>query len=151
MQPAFLGMAIASGIHAAEEYIYPGGFLRWVRIAFPRSALGPARALLINAVFFALVLSPLWSTPRAAPVFSLSIAGLLLANGVLHIAGSLVTHRYSPGAVTSSACYFPSAIYAFVTLAPQWRMSAAQVAGAVLLGIGWQLLPLPFLLRREQG
>jgi hypothetical protein len=35
VEPAFLGMAIVSGLHVAEEYVYPGGFLRWIRSVFP--------------------------------------------------------------------------------------------------------------------
>ncbi len=69
MEPAFLGMAIASGLHAAEEYVYPGGFLRWIRSLFPHTAPGVGGAIIINGAFFALVLSPLVSPPQATPVF----------------------------------------------------------------------------------
>jgi hypothetical protein len=78
-------MAIASASHAIEEYIYPGGFLGWMRGVFPHSAPGVGAAIAINGAFFALVLSPLVSAPQATPIVSMSIAGLLLANGALHV------------------------------------------------------------------
>jgi hypothetical protein len=116
---AFWGMAVASGIHAAEEYVYPGGFLRWMRSVFPRSAPGGRGAIVINGAFFVLVFSPLISDPQVTPVFSMSIATLLLANGALHVAGTYLTGRYSPGVITSVLCYFPAAIFTWITIPPQ--------------------------------
>jgi hypothetical protein len=52
VEPTFLGMAIASGLHAAKEYVYPGGFLRWIRSVFPHAALGVVGAIVINGAFF---------------------------------------------------------------------------------------------------
>jgi hypothetical protein len=150
MEPAFLAMAIASGLHAVEEYLYPGGFLGWLRSVFPRTAPGSVGAILINGAFFCLVLSPLFSNAQRTPIFSLSIAGLLLANGALHVIGTLVTRRYSPGTVTSVFCYFPTSVYSLLTIAPRWHMGAPQVIGAISLGVFWQLLPLGFMARRSR-
>jgi hypothetical protein len=149
LEPAFLGMAIASGLHVVEEYVYPGGFLRWMRSVFPYTAPGVGGAIIINAAFFALVLSGL-SSPQATPVFSMSIAGLLLANGALHVAGTFLTGRYSPGVVTSVLCYFPSAIYTLVTIPPKWQMGVLRVLAAILLGVFWQAIPLAFILRHRR-
>ena len=149
VEPAFLAMAIASGLHAVEEYLYPGGFLRWLRSVFPRSAPRSVDAIIINGAFFCLVLSPLFSNAQRSPIFSLSIAGLLLANGALHVAGTLVTRHYSPGTVTSIFCYFPASIYSLLTIAPKWHMGVPQVIGAISLGVLWQLLPLGVMARRS--
>ena len=54
MEPAFGGMAIASASHAIEEYIYPGGFLGWMRGVFPHSAPGVGTAIAINGAFLRL-------------------------------------------------------------------------------------------------
>ena len=149
MEPAFLAMAIASGLHFLEEYVYPGGFLNWMRSVFPNTAPGLVGAIIINVAFFALVLSPLAPDAHTTPIFSLSIASLLLANGARHVAGTFLSGRYSPGAFTSVFCYFPAAIYALVTIPPKWHMNLLQVLWAFLLGIVWQLLPLGFMgLRR---
>lgn len=149
MDTAFVGMAVASVLHGAEEYLYPGGFLRWMRSIFPRSAPGVGGAIVINGAFFALVFSPLISDPQTTPVFSMSIAVLLFANGILHVVGTFVTHRYSPGAVTSVLCYFPAAIYALITLQPKWHMDIGQMIGAILLGVFWQLIPLSIMILRR--
>jgi hypothetical protein len=149
VEPAFLGMAIASGVHAAEEYVYPGGFLGWLRSIFPHSAPSAGQAVFINGAFFALVLSPVLSDSRGTPVLALSIAGLLLANGAMHVAGTLLTRRYSPGAVTSVLCYFPAAVYALTTVPAKWHMGGAQVLGALVLGCVWAMIPLAFMFVRR--
>ncbi|MBV8098627.1 MAG: HXXEE domain-containing protein [Verrucomicrobia bacterium] len=149
MEPAFLAMAIASGLHAVEEYLYPGGFLSWLHSVFPRTAPGSVGAIIFNGVFFCLVLSPLFSNAQRTPIFSLSIAGLLLANGALHVIGTLVTRRYSPGTVTSVFCYLPTSVYSLLTVAPKWHMGVPQVIGAISLGVLWQLLPLGVMARRS--
>jgi hypothetical protein len=145
----FWAMAVASALHAMEEYAYPGGFLPWLRQVFPRSAPGVAGAVVINTAFFALVLSPLVSDPRATPIFSLSIAALLLANGSLHVIGTFLSHRYAPGAVTSALCYFPAAFYTLFTIPGQWNMPAAAVWSAIWLGLFWQAIPLGVMIVRR--
>jgi hypothetical protein len=148
VEPAFIAMAIASGLHFLEEYVYPGGFLNWMRSVFPDTAPGLVGAIIINVAFFALVLSPLLSDAQATPIFSLSVASLLIANGALHVAGTFLTNRYSPGAFTSVFCYFPAAIYTLITIPPKWHMSVLQIVWAIGLGIGWQLLPLGLMVFR---
>src|SRR6201987_1973270 len=103
-------MAIASVLHAVEEYLVPGGFLRWLHSVFPRTAPGLVGAIIINGAFFCLVLSPLFSNAQRTPIFSLSIAGLLLANGASHVMATLVTRGYSPGTVPSGYCSVPTSI-----------------------------------------
>jgi len=149
VEAAFLGMAIASGGHLIEEYIYPGGFPAWMRSVFPRSAPGTGPAIVINAAFFSLVLSPLISDPQTAPIFNLSIAGLLLVNGAVHVVGTFWTGRYSPGAITSVFLYFPSALYTLIVIPHKWRMGAVQVVLGILLGFVWQMIPLAFVILRR--
>lgn len=149
MEAAFWAMALASALHALDEYVYPGGFLQWLRTLFPRSAPGPLGAVIINAAFFLFVFSPFFSPARSTPVVSLSIAGLLLANGALHIAGTVFTKRYSPGAVTSVLCYFPAALYALATIPKHWQMGDLQVVESLILGAVWQGIPLSFMLFRR--
>jgi Protein of unknown function with HXXEE motif len=149
MKLAFWGMAVAAVIHAAEEYIYPGGFLRWMRSVFPRSAPSVGGAIVINGAFFALVLSPLVSDPQSTPIFSMSIATLLLANGALHVTGTYWTGRYSPGAITSVLGYFPAAIFTWITIPPKWHMGTEPIVWAILLGVFWQLIPLAFMILRR--
>jgi len=89
--------------------------------------------------------SPLISVPESTPILSMSIASSLLANGALHVAGTYRTGRYSPGTITSVLCYFPSAIFAWITIPPVWHMGTGAIVRAILLGAFWQLIPLAFI------
>jgi hypothetical protein len=142
MDPAFTWMMAAAVLHFVEEFVYPGGFLRWMAIFFPRGGLTVADAVVINAAFFALVFSPLTGRAADTPILSLSVPSLLLANGALHLLGTFVTKRYSPGVVTAVLLYFPIATHALITLRTKWHLSNSTVVSGILLGIGWQLIPL---------
>jgi hypothetical protein len=73
----FTWLLVAAGLHLIEEYVYPGGFLRWIRSAVG-FAPNLAEAVLINAAFLALVAAPVVASP--GPIFTLSVPGLLLTN-----------------------------------------------------------------------
>jgi hypothetical protein len=141
-QHAFVAMMIASGAHVLEEYVYPGGFLKWMRLLFPRKIITPFEAVIINGVFLGFVVSPLFHRAQSTPIVSLSIASLLLANGLLHVAGTFITKQYSPGAVTSVIAYFPSAVWTLIVAPAEWHMTGWEIALAFLLGVSWQAIPL---------
>jgi hypothetical protein len=103
----------------------------------------------MNFAFFLLVLSPLWDSPAATPVLSLSIPSLLVANGMLHVLGTFVTRQYSPGVVTAVLLYFPTATYALLTIPRQWNSTRSTVVAGVLLGFGWQLIPVVRVAARQ--
>jgi hypothetical protein len=125
------GLLAAAVLHLIEEYVYPGGFLRWVQSAVG-FAPNAAEAVVINALFVGLVATPLFS---AGPVLSLSVPALLLTNGAMHVIGTIATKRYSPGVITSVLLFFPLGVYAIS------RAKTANGTG-ILLGIGWMLVPL---------
>jgi hypothetical protein len=152
MEPVFIWMMVAAVLHFAEEYIFPGGFLAWLGLTFPKRPLTYVEAIVINAAFFALVLSPFWAPPKANPVVGLSIPALLLANGLTHVVGTVVTRRYCPGVVTAMVLYFPISAYALATLSHHWQIPFRTLILGILLGFGWQLVPLArlgFSLRKE--
>lgn len=53
-----------------------------------------------------------------------------------------MTKRYSPGVVTAVLLYFPIATNALITLRAKWYLSNSTVVSGILLGVGWQLIPL---------
>jgi hypothetical protein len=135
-------LLIAALLHLVEEYIYPGGFLLWMRQAIGQSP-GAAEAVIINLAFVALVATPLFS---AAPsVWTLSVPAVLLANGALHVIGTIVTRRYSPGVITSVVLFFPLAGYALA----HSGADSKTVSGGILLGIGWMCVPLTVVALRK--
>ncbi len=103
-------------LHVTEEYFYPGGFLNWAKKIIPRFAgrLTVKMAVVVNSLFLLLCIAGvLWGGKY--PMFALSIAGLILANGVLHFISSIATKSYSPGLITSLIFYIPLPIYIFVS------------------------------------
>ena len=127
----FVWLLVAAVLHLIEEYVYPGGFLRWIQSAVG-FAPNAAEAVVINALFVGLVAAPLFG---AGPVLSLSVPALLLTNGAMHVIGTIATKRYSPGVITSVLLFFPLGAYAVLTI-------KTTSGTGILLGIGWMLVPL---------
>ena len=127
----FTWLLVAAVMHLIEEYVYPGGFLRWIRSAI---GFGPnaVEAAVINALFLWFIATPLFET---SPVLSASAPALLLTNGAMHVVGSILTKRYSPGVITSVLLFFPLGTYALL------KMPTVSGDG-IMLGIGLMLVPL---------
>jgi len=45
-------------------------------------------------------------------VFSMSVAGLLFINGLMHIIGCIRVKGYAPGVITGALLYVPLSVYA---------------------------------------
>jgi hypothetical protein len=141
--PAFLA---ASALHMLEEYFLPGGFLDFMRRVNPRLArLITARmAVAINALQLLLcAIGIVVGTDLL--VLSMSVAGLLAINGVVHIGASLRARRYAPGLVTGLLLYLPLSGYAYVGFVAGGRMDAGTVVATVALGLLYQAVPALYL------
>jgi uncharacterized protein with HXXEE motif len=141
MHRLFAWMAVAAGLHIIEEFVYPGGFLRWLRVLFPGGGPSPVAAFVGNAAFAVLVLAPVFGVPEEMPVVSVSIPILLLANTALHVGGTLVTRRYSPGVVTAVVLYFPLATYTLIRLTRGGGALGSALTAGLVLGVAWQCIP----------
>jgi hypothetical protein len=139
----FVWLVAATLLHVFEEYVYPGGFLSWMRSAIGQTPTA-FEAVVINLAFVGWVAMPLFS-PATPTIWTLSVPSLLLANGALHVVGTIVTRRYSPGVVTSVALFFPLATYALVHAGADSKT----VSGGILLGIGWMCVPLTVVMLRK--
>lgn len=99
-------------LHTIEEYVWPGGFLRYFNgvawgSADPHGPLTARRAFLTDAVaglFNPIVVLVMSVTYLPAVWFFIAV---LLINGFFHICESLKTGRYFPGAVTGAVVYIP--------------------------------------------
>lgn len=99
-------------LHTIEEYIWPGGFLKYFnavawRSGDPYGPLTARRAFVTDAVAglfnpVAILLLSLAYLPAVWFFF-----GVLLINGFFHITETLKTGRYFPGAVTGALLYLP--------------------------------------------
>lgn len=140
---AFLG---AAGLHVFEEYFYPGGFPDFMKRNSPAFAAFITKdfAILVNGVFLALcALGAILGSD--APIFSLSIASLLVSNGLIHLVGSLRARRYAPGLASGLLLYIPLGITAYALRLSSGQVSGMQVFLSVLLGLAYQAVPIGYL------
>jgi hypothetical protein len=101
-------------LHVTEEYVFPGGFMEWAKGKIPRVAerITVKMAIVVNGIFLLLCFAGVLFGGRY-PMFALSIAGLILVNGIIHVLSSIVTKSYSPGLITSLVLYIPYSVYSF--------------------------------------
>lgn len=145
---AFLGASI---IHMLEEYKYPGGFPDYMKRASPRfaSAVTTKFAVVINGLQVGLCVVAIVVGDRNL-IFSLSVAGLLLMNGLVHLGGTIRTSSYVPGVLSSVLLYIPLSLFAYVTFAGSGRVSAFEVVASGLLGLCYQAVPVIWLAASSQ-
>ncbi len=140
---AFVGAAV---LHVLEEYFYPGGFPDFMKKSSPVFApfVTTNFAILINGLFLVLcVLGAFFG--KNSPVFGLSIASLLIFNGLTHLGGSLRGRRYAPGMISGLLLYLPLGITAYVLFLRSSQVSVLQVLLSILLGIVYQIIPVGYL------
>ena len=101
-----------AALHTIEEYILPGGFLKYFNIVSFRggTSLGPLTAKrafwvdTIAGVFNPVIILALSAIYLPAIWFFI---GLFYVNGFYHLSDALKTGRYYPGAATSLVLYIP--------------------------------------------
>jgi chromate transport protein ChrA len=69
------------------------------------------------------------------PVVAGSFAAVILINALVHIAASIKQKRYNPGLLTSIILFIPVAIYYFYEMNKQDKLSWADIAMSVFIGI----------------
>ncbi len=140
---AFLAVSL---VHMGEEYFYPGGFLDFMKRLNPRFAprTTPMLAVVINGLQLLLCIAAVVVNEKY-PVFSLSIAGLLLVNSLMHLLGSIRIRGYTPGLVTSVALYLPLSVYAYSIFLSAGQLTSLQAITTVILGVLYQAIPIGYL------
>ena len=123
-------------LHVTEEYGYPGGFLKWAKKFIPRIAdrITIRMAVIVNGIFLLLCFAGVL-LGGMYPMFALSIAGLILVNGIIHVLSSIVTKSYSPGLITSLVLYIPLSIYLFM----YFNISLTSILNLILYGVLYHL------------
>jgi len=107
---AFLAVSI---FHMGEEYFYPGGFMDVMKRLNPRFAplVTAPMAIVINGLQLSLCVVAIVVGEKVL-VFSMSVAGLLFINGLMHIIGCIRVKGYAPGVITGALLYVPLSVYA---------------------------------------
>jgi hypothetical protein len=148
-----LWLVVAAGaLHVTEEYVWPGGFLDAMRRVAPGYAFAVNRtmAVVINGLMFVVLLAAPFIA-HAAPLFALSAAGLCAVNGWSHVAGAVRGRRYVPGMVTGLLVYQPVAAFTYLQFARAGQLTGAVLAGSLLLGAAYHLVPLGYLVTRRRA
>jgi hypothetical protein len=131
----------------AEEYFYAGGFPRLMKRLNPRFApfVTIPMALVINGL--QLLLCYLAIRFEAVNLtFSMSLAALILINGLVHIGTCLTIRGYAPGVITGVALYLPISSYAFYRATSTGELSGYQIVIVIALGLLYQAVPFAYLL-----
>ena len=146
MNQIFFVILAAAVLHVFEEYAWPGGFPAFMRRMAPRfaPAVTTPFAVVINGAFLLLCAIATLIGP-AASVFGLSVAALLIVNGLTHIGSALRAGRYAPGLVTGVLLYLPLGAYAFYAALTSGWVSPRQALTAGLLGLAYAAVPVVWL------
>lgn len=140
---SLLGWALlpAVALHIIEEFVWPGGFVRWYRSWRPELApsMTPVFFILVNTLLLALcATAAMFSASPHGVALWLTVAALMAANGIFHLYGSLASHGYSPGTITGVLLYLPLAIYGFWQALASGGASTGTAVIALLLGGSYQ-------------
>ena len=122
-------------LHVLEE---APGFVAWFNSLVPRG-ISQNLFLTVNAVGLAItvviVLLVAAAPDRASGLVLAAWVGfLMLANGVLHLVGTVAHARYCPGVVTGTLLYLPYGAVLLRKIIHELRLSPGVVLGTAALG-----------------
>jgi len=134
-------------LHQIEEYLFPGGFLRWFNREVFKSESDRSPISAKVAIFINLGLGwPLYAAVGFAGLeqmwLSMPAMGILFVNAWFHIALSLSSNRYSPGTFTSIMVLLPLSLYTFYYYVMTWEIGFQLLFLSILTGVVLHLLML---------
>ena len=120
--------------HLAEELWGGEGFPAWLARIVGRP-LPVSAFLVINAVAFALLIVGTIAAVRREGYgwIAIAIATVVSINGLLHLAGSVITGSYSPGLITGVVLYLP--LGQLLLIRALHQVEPARFTRAVLAGV----------------
>ena len=145
MEWVFRAFLLASVIHMVEEYFYPGGFLDVMRRLNPKFAplVTVPMAIIINGLQLLLCTVAI-AVGKTVLVFSMSVAGLLFINGLMHIMGCVRVRGYTPGVITGVLLYMPLSVYAYYLFIRSGQLTLNGVIVTGALGLLYQAVPIGY-------
>lgn len=130
-----IALPIVFAIHVAEE---APGFVAWFNsLVTPGITQRLFLSVNATALLITLAIASLVATSRNAGVCIVAVAWvglLMLANGALHLVGTLVHLRYSPGVITGSLLYLPLSILFMKAVVRECAIPWRTVLLAALVG-----------------
>jgi energy-converting hydrogenase Eha subunit E len=141
----FIAFFVASLLHMVEEYIYPGGFMTFMKRV--NSRIAPAvttpAVVIINGLQLVLCIAVILVGIKNI-TFSMSLAGLLFLNSLIHIGGCIRVKGYAPGVITGILLYLPLSIFAYYYFGSTGQLSLLEGVGSIVSGILYQLIPIAY-------
>jgi hypothetical protein len=130
-----IALPIVFIMHVAEE---APGFVAWFN-SLVTPDITPRLFLSVNAtgLLITLVVASLVATSRDTLVCIVAVAWvgfLMLANGLLHVVGTLVHLRYAPGVITGSLLYLPLSVLFMKAVVREREIRWRTVLLAALVG-----------------
>ena len=137
---------VASLLHMTEEYFFPGGFMQMMRRLNPRFAsfVTTPMAIVFNGLQIVLCVVAL-AVGKGQPLVGLSVAGLILVNGLVHIGVCVRVNGYAPGVITGMLLYLPLSACAYIGALTKEGVSVVGALITIVLGSVFQLLPVAYL------
>lgn len=130
-------LVAAAIIHITEEFLWPGGFMKWFQRYHGPSAktITPRFLIIVNLVLVgACVNAALSVTEPIGAAYWLAMCALVASNGLWHAWAAAKSHTYSPGMITGLFVYVPLAVYGYVHFVRSGFVSVT--AAVVALAIG---------------
>jgi len=141
-----IALPIVFALHVAEE---APGFVAWFNnLVTPGITQRLFLSVNATALLITLAIAGLVATSRDTGVCIVAVAWvgfLMLANGLLHVVGTLVHWRYAPGVITGSLLYLPFSVLFMKAVVREcaipWRtVLLAALAGGVPMYIHGYLI-----------
>ena len=133
-------LPVAAVLHIIEEFIFPGGFMRWYHNFRPEIARSVTSRFLvmINAILIVACLLPMViRNPVYGVALWLSIAAIFFTNAVFHIRATLKTKAYSPGTITAVLIYLPLSFYGYWTFIANGQASVGTAISSFIIGASY--------------
>ncbi|MDR3575449.1 MAG: HXXEE domain-containing protein [Anaerolineaceae bacterium] len=141
----FSAFLLVSIIHMGEEYFYPGGFMDMMKRLNPKFAplVTTPMAIIVNGLQLLLCVAAI-VVDKNIPLFSMSIAGLLFINGLVHLMACVRVKGYAPGVVSGALLYVPLSVYAYYLFISSGELSLTGVIVTGVLGLLYQAVPIGY-------
>ena len=141
----FKAFLVVSMIHMGEEYFYPGGFMDVMKRLNPKFAplVTVPMAVVINGLQLILCILAI-AVGKNALAFSMSVAGLLFINGLVHIMGCVIVKGYMPGVITGVLLYVPLSAYAYYFFISSGQLMLMGIIVSGVLCLLYQAVPISY-------
>jgi hypothetical protein len=139
----FILLPVSIVVHIIEEFVFPGGFIRWYKLYKPEIAesIKPKILAITNIL---LVIGSANSIVNGVNIISvimwLIFASIIGYNIYYHVKGVILTKVYSPGIISSLILYLPLTLFGYCYFMIKYNISARIIFLCILTGPSMQMI-----------